>query len=77
MFREFAAQNTVIPLTEEAVNIAGDIYAELYKQGTPLDDIDILIAGIALANNLLLITHNRKHFEKIHQLHIEDWSIAD
>ena len=48
----------------------------LYKNGTPLDDIDILIAGIAVANDLKLITHNTKHFEKIHQLQIDDWSIS-
>jgi tRNA(fMet)-specific endonuclease VapC len=76
IFLNFASQSTIVPLTENAVNIAGDIYAELCQQGTPLDDIDILIAGIALANNLILITHNRKHFEKIHQLPIEDWSVS-
>ena len=76
LFFDFAARNTVRPLTEDAVNIAGDLYAELYKNGTPLDDIDILIAGIAVANDLKLITHNTKHFEKIHQLQIDDWSIS-
>ncbi len=76
LFFDFAARNTVLPLTEDAVNIAGDLYAELYKNGTPLDDIDILIAGIAVANDLKLITHNTKHFEKIHQLQIDDWSLS-
>jgi tRNA(fMet)-specific endonuclease VapC len=43
-------------------------------RGTPIDDIDILIAGIAIANNLILVTNNRKDFEKIEGLEIEDWS---
>lgn len=76
LFFDFAERNTVLPLTEDAVNIAGDMYAELYKNGNPLDDIDILIAGIAVANDLRLVTHNTKHFEKIHQLQIDDWSIS-
>ena len=76
-FRDFASQNTIVPLTETAVNLAGDIYAELCQQGNPLDDIDILIAGIALANDLILITGNKKHFERIQQLQIDDWSKSD
>lgn len=76
LFFDFAAQNTVLPLTEDAVNIAGDIYAELSQQGIPLDDIDMLIAGIAVAHGLILVTHNTKHFEKIHQLQIDDWSLS-
>ena len=73
-FLTFASRNTVLPLTEHSVTIAAEIYADLRKHGTPLDDIDLLIAGIALAHNLVFVTHNRKHFEKIQNLAIEDWS---
>lgn len=51
------------------------IYADLRKKGTPLDDIDLLIAGVAIANNLVLITHNQKHFSKIEGLELEDWTL--
>ncbi len=56
------------------MNIAAEIYADLRKGGNLIDDIDILIAGIALANNLILVTRNRRHFERIKNLEIEDWS---
>jgi tRNA(fMet)-specific endonuclease VapC len=73
-FLEFASHNIILPLTTDSTTISGDIYASLRKKGTPVDDIDILIAGIAIANDLILVTNNRRDFEKIEGLEIEDWS---
>jgi tRNA(fMet)-specific endonuclease VapC len=56
------------------VTASAEIYAELRKEGKPLDDIDLLIAGIAIANRLVLVTHNKGHFERIRRLEVEDWS---
>ena len=75
VFLDFAAQNTILSLTEEAATIASEHYATLCKQGQPLEDIDLLIAGIALSNNLVLVTHNTKHFERIEGLEIADWTL--
>lgn len=74
VFLEFVTQNTIVPLTEHSVALSADMYAATRAKGTPVDDIDLLIAGIALVNSLVLVTHNRKHFEKIDGLEIEDWS---
>lgn len=71
---EFVSHNTVLPLTTGSTIISADIYANLRNNGTPIDDIDILIAGIALANNLIIITNNRRDFEKVEGLEIQDWS---
>lgn len=73
-FLKFSELSQIIPLTEQSVKISAEIYAELRKKGTPVDDIDLLIAGVAIANNLRLITHNQKHFSKISGLEIEDWT---
>ncbi|MDP2807713.1 MAG: type II toxin-antitoxin system VapC family toxin [bacterium] len=73
-FLEFAKHNTVIPLTKESVEISSDIYAEQRKSGSPIDDIDILIAGIARSNGLILATNNEDHFKKIEGLSILNWS---
>ena len=73
-FLEFAAQNTMIPLTQEIADIAGQLYADLRKQGQPIDDIDLLIAATALAKGLAVVTHNRKHFDRITSLEILDWT---
>lgn len=36
---------------------------------------DLLIAAIALANNLTLVTHNTNEFSRVPGLVIEDWEI--
>ncbi len=73
-FLNFVSYHTVLPLTTTSTKISADIYANLRKQGTPVDNIDILIAGVAIANDLILVTNNLKHFQKIEGLEIEDWS---
>ncbi|WP_232317165.1 type II toxin-antitoxin system VapC family toxin [Anabaena sp. CA = ATCC 33047] len=76
LFLEFAAQNSVLPLSEKSVTISANIYANLRLQGIPIDDIDLLIAGVAIANNLVLITHNQRHFGRIEGLELQDWSLG-
>ncbi len=76
-FLRFTSQNTVLPLTEQSVTIAAESYAKLRAQGTPIDDIDLLIAGVAIANDLVLVTHNQRHFGRIEGLTLEDWSLLE
>jgi tRNA(fMet)-specific endonuclease VapC len=49
------------------------IRAELESKGTPISPIDILIAGCAKANNIILITRNLKEFNRIENFLIENW----
>jgi tRNA(fMet)-specific endonuclease VapC len=74
LFLEFAAQNTILPLTQDVADVAAEVYAELRKRGQPIDDIDLLIAGTAIANGLIVVTDNRKHFDRIAQLEVENWA---
>jgi len=53
---------------------ASEIYVNLKKRGLPSDDdADILIASIAIIHNLILVTNNTKHFEKIPDIKLENW----
>ena len=74
-FLQFSEKNNIILLSQESVMISAEIYADSRKKGTPVDDIDLLIAGVAMANNLVLITHNQKHFGKVKGLELADWTI--
>jgi tRNA(fMet)-specific endonuclease VapC len=74
-FLQFSQKNNIILLSQESVMISAEIYADSRKKGTPVDDIDLLIAGVAMANNLVLITHNQKHFGKVKGLELADWTI--
>ncbi len=44
---------------------AGKIYKQLKSIGMMIDIEDILIAGIALSNELKLSTDNKNHFNQI------------
>ena len=44
---------------------ASEMWVELKNAGCLLDDRDILIAAVAITNNLRLITKNTKHFKKL------------
>ncbi|WP_017295806.1 type II toxin-antitoxin system VapC family toxin [Geminocystis herdmanii] len=74
-FLTFSSQNNIILLNIKSISISSKIYANLRKKGTPVDDIDLLIAGVAIANNLMLVTHNQKHFGKIEGLELTDWTL--
>jgi len=71
---ELASGCHIAPLTTASVDRSAKLYSELRNSGTPLDDIDLLIAGIALANDWTLVTHNTRHFERISGLTLEDWT---
>jgi tRNA(fMet)-specific endonuclease VapC len=66
----------VTPITTAAAEIFGMLKADLEKDGTRLDDFDLVVAACALANNLTLVTNNTKHFERIEGLKLENWIIA-
>ena len=51
----------------------GIIKAELSRQGMLIGPNDLLIASIAKANGLILVTHNVGEFSRVVGLQIEDW----
>ncbi|QLE57119.1 type II toxin-antitoxin system VapC family toxin [Nostoc sp. TCL26-01] len=69
LFAKFAD----LPLDRQAAKIAGNLRARLNALGTPIGANDLLIAAIALANNLTLVTHNTREFSRIQGLKYEDW----
>jgi tRNA(fMet)-specific endonuclease VapC len=73
VFEEFIAENIIIPLSEKSAKISAELYSALRQSGSIIDDIDLLIAGIAIENDLTLVTNNQKHFQRIPGLKIENW----
>lgn len=61
---------------DKCTEIYADIRAQLSKKGTPIGSNDLLIAAIALANDLTLVTHNTREFDRIQNLKLEDWELA-
>jgi len=55
-----------------------DLYAiekaRLRKEGSPIDDFDILIGATAVTHNLTMVTNNTDHFKRIAGIVLEDWT---
>ena|SRR5260221_12644229 len=62
-----------LPFDDEAANAYASLRAKLEIDGKPIGPNDMLIAAIAIANNLILITHNTNEFSRITGLKLEDW----
>lgn len=62
-----------LPFDDNAALVYGGIRAQLTALGTPIGPNDFQIAAIALANNLILVTHNVREFSRVNGLQIEDW----
>jgi tRNA(fMet)-specific endonuclease VapC len=72
-FEDRCRKSTVLPLTDEVVVQAAEIYGHLYRKGQLITDADILIAATALVYNLVLMTENEAHFQHIPGLRTESW----
>ena len=73
--QDFLERFVSLPFGDEAALLFGQIRARLASAGTPIGAYDLQIAAIALANNLILVTHNTREFERVHGLQLEDWEI--
>ena len=62
----------IVMLDQAALDRAAQMYAELRAAGQLLEDADLLMAAIALANDLTLVTHNTNHFSRLATLRLED-----
>jgi tRNA(fMet)-specific endonuclease VapC len=70
---DFIALMTVLPMNTKEAKAAANIRATLEAKGTPIGAMDTLIAGTALANQSILVTHNTKEFSRVQGLVLEDW----
>lgn len=63
----------VVSFDSKAACVCGRLRAELEKKGQPLDLADLEIASIAIAEDLILVTGNIRHFSRIKGLKLENW----
>lgn len=63
----------VIYFDDKAAEIYGLIRTKLESDGNLIGSMDLLIAAIALANNLILLTNNEREFKRVPKLKVENW----
>lgn len=64
----------VVPFDSADALESGRLAAVLKKAGTPIGNTDTLIAGHALSLKLVLVTNNVKHFSRVPELRVVNWS---
>ena len=64
---------TVLPYEDKEALITAKIRSALKQQGTPIGPYDVMIAGAAQANELIMVTSNTGEFQRVQDLTIEDW----
>ena len=63
----------VLPFASEAAEEYAAIRLQLEKTGQPIGERDLLIAAIAKARRLTVLTHNVREFSRVADLKVEDW----
>jgi tRNA(fMet)-specific endonuclease VapC len=63
----------VLTVDQAAAYRYAEVRAELERRGMPLDEADLRIAAVALAQNLILVTGNVRHFQRVPNLRVENW----
>ncbi|MDR0321756.1 MAG: type II toxin-antitoxin system VapC family toxin [Treponema sp.] len=75
--RSIIGKCSIIDFDTSQAELYGRIRSELEKSGTPLGDMDMLIAAAALSTGAILVSHNTRHFSKIKGIKVEDWCYID
>ena len=74
LIETFVRGVAVMPFDASAAVAFGVLAAELTRTGTPIGQLDTMIAAHALSLSLTLVTNNTKHFSKVANLRLENWS---
>jgi tRNA(fMet)-specific endonuclease VapC len=69
----FAARLEVLDFDRDAAAHAGEIRADLEREGRPIGGYDVLIAGHARSRGLIVVTGNLAEFQRVEGLRCEDW----
>ncbi|MEA5512087.1 type II toxin-antitoxin system VapC family toxin [Crocosphaera sp. UHCC 0190] len=70
---DFISRLQVLPWEETAVQYYSKIRNYLEAKGTPIGNMDMLIAAHCQTENYILITNNIREFERIPDLKVENW----
>lgn len=63
----------VLPATPQIAEEFGRLRAQMLDAGHPTPEMDLWIAATAIHHDLVLVTHNTRHFAHLPGLKLEDW----
>jgi tRNA(fMet)-specific endonuclease VapC len=69
----FLSRVTVLPFDEAAARHYGQLRTELERAGTPCGPYDTQIGAHARSEGLIVVTNNRREFDRMPGLRVENW----
>jgi tRNA(fMet)-specific endonuclease VapC len=69
---DFSEKITIVPIFG-AIGTYAKEKARLKTKGTIISDLDLFIGATAIVNNMILVTRNIREFERMENIHIENW----
>ncbi len=76
-FRRLRAALRWTDWTEPATLAFGHWKAVLQERGTPIEDMDLAIASVAVGLSARLATLNARHFSRVDDLQVDDWTAGE
>ena len=73
LLEKFWAPFVSLPFDDRSAREYGRIRSDLSRAGEPIGPNDLLIASVARAHDLTLVTHNLREFSRVPALSLEDW----
>lgn len=71
----FLANLKVLEFASKEASVYAKIRADLERRKALIGAMDMLIASVAVANDLTLITNDSKDFKRVKNLQIENWAL--
>jgi tRNA(fMet)-specific endonuclease VapC len=63
----------ILPMVLSSARKAAEISEELAEKGEPIDFRDAMVAGVAVVNDLTLVSRNKAHFGRVKELKFQTW----
>jgi tRNA(fMet)-specific endonuclease VapC len=70
---EFLKECEILDFDRRCAEVFGDLRGDLRPRGINIPPPDLMIASVALAHDLTLVTHNTADFQQIPHLRLDDW----
>ena len=71
---KFIPHVDILSWDQAAAEHYGQIRAELEAQGMTIGNMDMMIAAHARSQGIVLVTNNERHFQRVSDLAIENWT---
>ena len=67
----------IVETTNAIMETSAAIKTAIETRGQSLDDFDLVIAATAISRGYRLVTNNERHFRRMEELKLENWTRRD